>query len=130
MKKIILAALAVLMMLCFVGCGEHIVSSTKITFKDGSVLELVGVGSVGMVIDGSPFSWTGGSAATVEGSGYSYTVTENGDNGQSWVSTETPFNGAYPEGFDASAKLKIGSEEGWVPYKVGGSVSFVWNNRK
>ena len=47
-----------------------------------------------------------------------------------WVSSQSPFLGAYPEGFDASAKLAIAGTDAFVPYKKGGNATYSWNNRK
>ena len=146
MKKIILAALTVLMMFTFVGCSGALhdgPATIVITFKDGGVLTLTDCGGPGIKVDGSPFSWTGGSSVTLEGYGPVYNITENGSglpdwavNQNPWTGTDTGSNptagsiGDYPAGFDAPAKLAIDGVEAWVPYKKGGDATYSWNDRK
>lgn len=89
MKKIILAALAVLMMLCFVGCGEHTlktVSPVKYVMGDitkGSVQEMTVTG------DTSTFKFTYDSSMTAWGGGngtVNFKVAAKADtNGLDWA---------------------------------------------
>lgn len=135
MKKIILAALTVLMMFAFVGCSGDLhdgPATIVITFKDSGVLTLTDCGGPGVTVDGSPFSWNAGSPVTLEGYGPVYNIAATADNfaNGDWVSGQTPFLDAYPAGFDASAKLSIGGVEAWVPYKKGGEATYSWNDRK
>ena len=138
MKKIILTALTVLMMFAFVGCSGDLhdivynVTSIEITFKDGGVLTLTDCGGAGVTVDGSPFSWNGGTSVTLEGDGPVYKVTATADNFGNgvWALFESPFHNKYPEGFNSSAKLSIGGVEGFVPYKKGGNATYSWNDRK
>ena len=135
MKKIILAALTVLMMFTFVGCSGALhdgPATIVITFKDGGVLTLTDCGGPGVEVNGSPFAWNGGIPVTLEGYGPVYNIAATADNfgNGDWVSGQTPFLDAYPAGFDASAKLAIGGVEAWVPYKKGGDATYSWNDRK
>ena len=62
MKKIILAALAVLMMLCFVGCGEHTLTTV---FPD----------QIYIVGNATPCGWNVGNAIKMTKEGTSYVIT-------------------------------------------------------
>ncbi len=135
MKKIILTALAVLMMFGLVGCSGDLhdgPATIVISFKDGGVLTLTDCGGPNVVVDGSPFSWNGGTSVKLEGYGPVYNISATADNfgNGDWVSSQSPFLGAYPEGFDASAKLAIAGTEAFVPYKKGGNATYSWNDRK
>lgn len=140
MKKIVLALFAAAAMFFgLTGCSGDLhdgpatvvltVPASNATFA-GSVITLTNVGGNGLKVDGSFFSWDGGSSTELTGFGPEYQLTTNGHNTASWIAEQSPFTGNYPDGADSTAKLKFGAEEGFICFKKGGTYTFDWTTRK
>lgn len=135
MKKLLSIFAAVALLLGLASCDGDLHQEASVTIVnsyDNSEVTITGVGGSGVVVDGSPFSWNGGSAVTLSGFGPDYKINATADNtgNGDWVSTQTPFTGNYPTGADSSMKLKFGSVEGWICYKKGGSYTFAWTDKQ
>lgn len=122
-----------------------VVSKIVITIPEStgyktSTLTITGIGSDGTSVDGSLFSWAGGSVVTLSGAGPVYEITANCTGGYpEWCAKQNLFqndkegDGAglgLPVGTDCTAKFKIGGAEGWVCFAQGGSYTFDWANLK
>lgn len=122
-----------------------VVSKIVITIPEStgyktSTLTITGIGSDGTSVDGSLFSWAGGSVVTLSGAGPVYEITANCTGGYpEWCAKQNLFqnkkegDGAglgLPVGTDCTAKFKIGGAEGWVCFTQGGSYTFDWANLK
>lgn len=117
---------------------------------DDSELTLTDLVGFEGAVDGSNWSWSGGKAFNGEKeqnpkltSSTGIFVVEATAPTPDWVLAQSPWEGTdtannagagsagdYPEGFDATIKIKLDSTEVWVPYKVGGKAEFSWFDRK
>ena len=107
-------------------------------FKDGTEVKITGVGSDGLKLDGSLFSWCGGGPVTLTGDGPDYVIDGTCNAYPDWVKNQNLYQNVnegdgkgkgLPKGTDVVAKLKIGAE-GWICFKNGESYTFDWNNLK
>jgi hypothetical protein len=113
---------------------------------DNSELTITGIVAFGGEVDGSNWSWNGGKALSGDNKLVSSTgvFVANAETATpDWVLAQSPWEGTdtagnagagsagdYPEGFDATYKIKLDKTEAWVPYKVGGTVEYSWLDRK
>ena len=83
-------------------------------------------------IDGSLFSWCGGSVVAIDAT-HDCEVEANwtgaGDAANAWVAEQQPAD--VVTGADAWAKLKCSAGgEGWIPYSTTGEFTYSWANKK
>lgn len=114
---------------------EKVEVTLDITFKDGSKLILTDVEvwkGFDSAIDGSVFSWNGGTAGSfkAEAAGDTITVEATADSPNWALEQGLEAFETQPEGSDGFAKFAVGGGEGFVPYKVGGTFTYSWADKK
>lgn len=94
-------------------------ATTSVTLTDASFAD-------GLAIDGSLFSWCGGSAVTLSGYGPAYTITATSvAANDSWTAGQAP---AALSGYNGWAKLKIDGREAWIGFNTNQATTFSWAN--
>ena len=80
-------------------------------------------------IDGSFFSWCGGTVQDIDVEDCEVTADWTGAEKNTWVAAQQPADAV--EGADAWAKLVVSAGgEGWIPYSTTGDFTYSWNDKK
>ena len=80
-------------------------------------------------IDGSFFSWCGGTAQAIEVEDCEVTADWTGAEKNTWVAEQAPADTVA--GADAWAKLIVSAgTEGWIPYSTTANFTYSWNDKK
>lgn len=140
MKKLSFILLAMALIVGLAGCanGLHDGPSTltivipAATSSFGSATTSVTITDAnfanGETIDGSLFSWCGGSAVTLSGYGPAYTITATSSStADGWIAAQAP---ATLSAYTGWAKLKINGVEAWIGFNTNQATTFSWANRQ